>query len=126
MDSGSRRCKTQRVGHKGRGGIAVQVFTEKDQFAIAGPQDLHADIGSDEGRGMGLSQVLPAGVVDEVGVGRIGFDAMWGRSDEGKLTSEVELADAYLVSRSHGFGVSLSRRFSRGDGLHRSSSGKCR
>ena len=56
MESGSRRRKTQRVGHEGRGGVAVQVFTEKVQFAIAGPQDLHADIGSDEGGGMGLSQ----------------------------------------------------------------------
>ena len=68
---------------------------------------------------MGLSQALPAGFVDEVGVGRIALDAMGGCSHKGILAGEVELADIHLISRSHGFGVSLSRGFSRGDSLFR-------
>ena len=37
---------------------------------------------------------------------------MGGGSFEGILTGEVELAYANLIPRSHGFGITQSRRFS--------------
>ncbi len=40
-------------------------------------------------------------------------------TDRSNFRTEVELANAYLVSRSHCFGITLSRRLSRGDGLLR-------
>src|SRR5215470_529328 len=119
MESSARWSQTQRVGHEGRGGVAVQVFAEKDQVAVAGPYDLHAHIGSDEGRGLSLSEVLPAGVVDGVGVGRIVLETTGCCSNQRVLTSEIELADAHLLSLSHGFGVTLSCHLSSGDGLFR-------
>ena len=57
---------------------------------------------------MGLSQALPAGVIHGVGVGRIALDPTGCSSYQGVLTSEIDLADAYLHSLSHGIGITLS------------------